>query len=84
MGGGGVDRHSQFLPPLSKQEIIQLRSQLAELNDAALRDFYTRAYTECSLHGRIPTPRFIQTLVTAWKVLYRRSNPKKNNRRTTT
>ena len=35
------------------------------------REFHERAYQDCRLIDRLPSPKKIQTLVTIWKQLWR-------------
>jgi hypothetical protein len=55
---------------LSREDIEQLRHNLAHLSMEAVRGFYERAYRDCQIIGRhFPTPVAIQQLVQAWKQL---------------
>ncbi len=55
---------------LSKNEIQELRHNLAHLSVEAVRDFYEQAYRDCRLiYSRLPSPRQMQTLVQVWKQL---------------
>jgi hypothetical protein len=55
---------------LSKDELAALQKKLANMSVTALHDFYFAAYFRCKYeHGKIPTARAIQELVTAWKIL---------------
>lgn len=57
---------------LSKEEIKQLRHNLAHLSPGAVRDFYGRAFEDCRLvYNRLPSPRKIQTLVQVWRRLWK-------------
>ena len=54
---------------LTQQE---LRLNLAHLSVAALRDFYEQAYQDCRVvYSHLPNPRKMQTLVQAWKQLWK-------------
>jgi hypothetical protein len=55
---------------LSKDELAALQKQLASMSVTALHDFYFAAHFRCKYeHGKLPSPKAIQELVTAWKVL---------------
>jgi hypothetical protein len=57
---------------LSKEDLKELRHNLAHLSLTAVRDFYERAYGDCRLiYNRLPTPRQMQTLVQVWKQLWK-------------
>jgi hypothetical protein len=57
---------------LSKEDLKQLRQNLAHLGPGSVRDFYERAFEDCRLiYNRLPSPRKMQTLVQAWKQLWK-------------
>ncbi len=57
---------------LDEGEIKELRRSLAHLSPDGVRQFYERAFEDCRLvYSRIPSPPKIQTLVQAWKQLWR-------------
>lgn len=57
---------------LSEDEVKQLRHNLAHLSPDGVRQFYERAFEDCRLvYSRLPSPRKIQTLVQAWKQLWK-------------
>ncbi|HEY6766231.1 MAG TPA: hypothetical protein VI386_15860 [Candidatus Sulfotelmatobacter sp.] len=57
---------------LSEKALEELRYNLAHLNPGAVRDVYERAYEECRpIYKRLPSPKQIQTLVQAWKQLWK-------------
>jgi hypothetical protein len=57
---------------LSENDLKELRHSLAHLSVTAVRDFYERAYQDCRLvYNRLPSPRQMQTLVQAWKQLWK-------------
>jgi hypothetical protein len=57
---------------LNKEDLKQIRRNLALLSPSAVRDFYQRAFEDCRLiYDRLPSPRKIQTLVQAWKQLWK-------------
>jgi len=57
---------------LSEGEVKQLRHSLAHLSPDGVRQFYERAFEDCRLvYNRLPSPRKIQTLVQAWKQLWK-------------
>ena len=56
---------------LSKQALEDLQRRLALLSKHHVEGFYRRAYDECRLEGRLPSPRAMQELVQAWKLLWR-------------
>jgi uncharacterized protein YqeY len=63
---------------LSREDIKQLRDNLAHLNESGVRDLYQRAHRECALIGsNFPDALSIQQLVQAWKQLrkWRRRDP---------
>lgn len=50
------------------REIEELRRNRSLLSPSSVMDFYRAAHKECAAE-RKPTPRAIQQLVTAWKIL---------------
>ncbi|HEY8669255.1 MAG TPA: hypothetical protein VIL63_00305 [Terriglobales bacterium] len=58
---------------LSRDDLKELGRQLAHLSDDAVRNFYHAAYTRCRMvNDRVPSPRSVQELIQAWKVLWTR------------
>jgi hypothetical protein len=57
---------------LSKENLRELRYNLAHLSLPAVRQFYEQAYQDCRLiYNRLPSPRQMQTLVQVWKQLWK-------------
>jgi hypothetical protein len=57
---------------LSKENLKEIRHNLAHLSLPAVRDFYEKAYQDCRLiYGHLPSPRQMQTLVQVWKQLWK-------------
>jgi len=57
---------------LSEKELKELRHNLAHLSVHAVREFYEQAYRDCRLiYSRLPNPKKMQTLVQAWKQLWK-------------
>ena len=57
---------------LSADDHKELRHNLAHLSLAAVRDLYEQAYRDCRLiYHQLPTPKQMQTLVQAWKQLWK-------------
>jgi hypothetical protein len=57
---------------LSRENLKELRHNLAHLSLPAVREFYDRAYQDCRLvYDRLPSPRQMQTLVQIWKQLWK-------------
>jgi hypothetical protein len=55
---------------LNRDELNELQQRLAHLSEPAVEDFYRNAHHKCSLQPRwLPSPRSIQELVQAWKLL---------------
>jgi hypothetical protein len=53
---------------LSKENLAELRHNLAYLSLPAVRDRYEQAYRDCRLIAdHLPSPRQMQTLVQMWK-----------------
>jgi hypothetical protein len=58
--------------PLTKDEIDQLRENLAKLSDEGVRNLYRTAWEECRMKGeRLPPAKAVQQLVQAWKQLWK-------------
>ena len=58
-------------PGREPDEVLSEKDLKAHLS-AAVRDFYDQAYRDCRLvYTRLPTPKKIQTLVQAWKQLWK-------------
>ena len=55
---------------LNRDQINDLRRNLSLLSPSSVLDFYRTAHKECAAE-RKPTPRAMQRLVTAWKILRR-------------
>lgn len=58
-------------PPLSREQLASLQKRLSEMSLTALFDAYYAAWTRCKMErdGKPPKARFVQELVTAWRVL---------------
>jgi len=57
---------------LSKENLGDLRRNLAHLSLPPVRDFYDQAYRDCRLiYNQLPTPKQMQTLVQVWKQLWK-------------
>ena len=57
---------------LSKEDLKELRHNLAHLSVEAVRDLYERTYRDCRLiYHRLPTPKQMQVLIQAWKQLWK-------------
>jgi hypothetical protein len=57
---------------LSEENLKELRHNLAHLSLPAVRSYYEQAYQDCRLiYDRLPSPRQMQTLVQAWKQLWK-------------
>ena len=55
---------------LTPGELVELRRRLAAMPGYELEIFYKATLNACRYEaGRVPCPRIIQELVTAWKVL---------------
>ena len=53
---------------LTKEELAELRRQLAAMSLVAVKDLYHGAYYECRLDGdKIPPAKAVQRLVQAWR-----------------
>ncbi|HLK50560.1 MAG TPA: hypothetical protein VKT49_20610 [Bryobacteraceae bacterium] len=60
-------------PPLTRQQLADLRAQLSRMSMTALYDAYFAAWTRCKMEsgGKPPKARFVQELVQAWRQLRR-------------
>jgi hypothetical protein len=56
---------------LSRENLEELKHNLAPLSLPAEREFYERAHQDCRLIHELPSPEKIQTLVTIWKQLWK-------------
>jgi len=57
---------------LTEQDLKELRHSHAHRSVTAVRDFYEHAHQDCQLfYSRLPNPRKMQTLVQAWKQLWK-------------
>jgi hypothetical protein len=57
---------------LTEQDLKELRHSHAHRSVTAVRDFYEQAHQDCQLfYSRLPNPRKMQTLVQAWKQLWK-------------
>ena len=57
---------------LSKEALSEHRRRLALLSKYHVRGFYRRLHDECRLErDGLPSPRAMQELVQAWKLLWR-------------
>jgi hypothetical protein len=57
---------------LTEKDLKEIRYNLAHLSAPAVRESYERAYQDCRLiYNRVPSPKQIQTLVQAWKQLWK-------------
>jgi hypothetical protein len=55
---------------LTAAELKELNEHLSRLSPQHVQDFYQRAYEDCRIvYTRIPSPKAIQSLVQAWKLL---------------
>jgi len=55
---------------MTEGELKELSRQLAHLSQPTVRDFYRVAHAACAMQpGKLPEPRALQELVTAWKLL---------------
>ena len=56
---------------LSKENLAELRYNLAHLSLPAVRDYYEKAHQDCRMiYNRIPSPKQMQILVQVWKQLW--------------
>jgi hypothetical protein len=66
------DRENKTGEMLSAEDLKELRYNLAHLSIGTVRDLYDQAYRDCRLiYHRLPTPKQMQTLVQAWKQLWK-------------
>ena len=57
---------------LTAAELKELNEHLSRLSPQHVQDFYQRAYEECRIvYTRVPNPKAIQSLVQAWKLLWK-------------
>ena len=57
---------------LTKENLAELRYNLAHLSLDAVRRFYERAHEDCRLiYDRLPSPKQIQKLVQVWRQLWK-------------
>jgi hypothetical protein len=57
---------------LTKENLEELRHNLAHLSLPSVREFYERVYQDCRLvYDRLPSPKQIQTLVQVWRPLWK-------------
>ncbi len=55
---------------LTREELNELQQRLSHLSIVSVEDFYRSAHHRCSFQPRrVPSPRSIQELVQAWKLL---------------
>ncbi len=55
---------------LTREELKELQQRLSHLSTPAVEEFYRSVHHRCSLQPRwLPSPRSIQELVQAWKLL---------------
>lgn len=60
-------------PVLSREELRALQQKLANANVLEIEAFYRTAHHRCILQPvALPSPRAVQELVQAWKVLRKR------------
>jgi hypothetical protein len=57
---------------MSEADLKELRESLSRLSPQHVQDFYHKAHEDCRLiYTRLPSPRKMQTLVQAWKQLWK-------------
>ena len=57
---------------LSKENLDEIRRNLAHLSIDAVRRFYERAHEDCRMiYDRLPSPKQMQTLVQVWRQLWK-------------
>jgi hypothetical protein len=56
---------------LTKENLEELRHNLAHLSLSSVRELYQRAHEDCRLIDRLSSPKKIQTLVAIWKQLWK-------------
>jgi hypothetical protein len=55
---------------MTEAELQQLTRELARLSSYSVKEFYKAAHAACALQSdKVPEPRKMQELVTAWKLL---------------
>jgi hypothetical protein len=55
---------------LTQGELGELRKRLSEMSLSTLEIFYRATHNACAYNAmRVPSPRLVQELVTAWKAL---------------
>jgi len=54
---------------LTSAELFELRRRLEAMPRHELEIFYKATHNACALRVRLPSPRLIQELVQAWKIL---------------
>jgi hypothetical protein len=55
---------------MSEAELQQLARELALLSPYSVKEFYKAAHAACGLQSdKLPEPRRMQELVTAWKLM---------------
>ncbi|MEO8131098.1 MAG: hypothetical protein ABJF23_29155 [Bryobacteraceae bacterium] len=58
-------------PPLTENELRSLKRNLSMLSTYSVQEMYREAHKRCRMDGdRLPSPKAIQQLVTAWKQLW--------------
>jgi hypothetical protein len=62
-------RYSQSKEQFSAAEIVELRRRLEAMPRYELEIFYRATHSACAFRMRLPSPRLIQELVQAWKIL---------------
>ena len=58
---------------LNEVELAELRQRLERMPRFELEIFYKTTHNACAYRVRLPSPRLIQELVQAWKILRRRA-----------
>ena len=61
--------HSPSQEQLTPSELVELRRKLEAMPQHELEIFYKATHNACAFRVRLPSPRLIQELVQAWKVL---------------
>jgi hypothetical protein len=57
---------------MTRDELNRLKHSLSLLSPSSVQDSYQQSLERCRLkNGTPPAPRFVQELVTAWRVLWR-------------
>ena len=58
---------------LNREELARLRAELEAMQPSELDIFYKATHNACAYNAmRVPSPRMIQELVQAWRVLRKR------------